>query len=365
MTNDSLPTIIVDAHQDIAYNHLVFGREFRRAAWTTRRSEDNSREMVKWRGVASNGLPDAILGRVAITFGTLFISPAWSKFARPNFAYETPEQAYRFASQELDYYHRLSDEDRRVRLIQTQRDLDEVLATWGPDTGIEDHQFGIMVSMEGADPLRDPHQLDEWYERGLRAIGPAWSETRYAGGTGRPGPLTDLGHELLEAMAERQMLLDLSHLTDEGYLEAVDRYEGPIIASHSNPRHFVDSGRMLSDKMIERLVERDGVIGIVPLNQFLKKGWVYGDRRDSVTLDTVTGAIDYVCQLTGSARYVGIGSDIDGGFGAESLPWGMDTVTDLWQINDGLARRGYTDEDIRAILGGNFLRKMRACLPDS
>jgi membrane dipeptidase len=363
MTSDALPTVIVDAHQDIAYHHLLLGRDYRRPALVTRRSEDNSRKWVKKRGLASNGLPDAILGRVAIVFGTLFVSPSWSKYAVPPIAYETQEQAYNLAWQELDYYHRLADETERVHLIQTERDLDDVLATWGPDTGYEDHHLGIMVSMEGADPIRDPQHLDEWYERGLRAIGLAWSETRYAGGTGRPGPLTDLGRELLEAMVERQMLLDLSHLTDEGFWEASDRYEGPLVASHSNPRHFVDSERMLSDTMIERLAERDGVMGIVPANAFLKKGWVYGDPSDAVTLDTVAAAIDYVCQLTGSARYVGIGSDIDGGFGAESFPFGMDTVTDLWLLKNSLAERGYTPEDIRAILGGNFLRKMRECLP--
>jgi membrane dipeptidase len=144
----------------------------------------------------------------------------------------------------------------------------------------------------------------------------------------------------------------------------VDRYEGTaIIASHSNPRKFRNSDRHLSDDMIRRLVERDGVMGIVMYNNFLSDNWKKGDNRATLPYTVILDAIDYVCQLSGSAAHVGIGTDWDGGFGLESIPGGLDTVTDLWQLGDALRSRGYSEADVEAILGGNMLRKLRQSLP--
>lgn len=145
-------------------------------------------------------------------------------------------------------------------------------------------------------------------------------------------------------------------------MQALEHYDGSIIASHSNPRRFRDSDRHLSDAMIRRLAERDGVIGVVMFNAFLLNGWRRSDGKRAVTLATVADAIDHVCQVTGSAAHVGLGSDFDGGFGAESIPAEIDTVADLWRITDVLLERGYSRDDITAIMGGNMLRKLREAL---
>ncbi len=134
--------------------------------------------------------------------------------------------------------------------MRTQAELDAVIETWQPGKEIADHRQGIVLLMENADPISEPKQFEEWYERGLRIVGPAWQASRYCGGTGQPGPLTDLGRDLLEVMAGFNAILDLSHMAEESFLEAVDRYEGIVIASHSNPRRFRDSDRHLSDEMI-------------------------------------------------------------------------------------------------------------------
>jgi membrane dipeptidase len=216
------------------------------------------------------------------------------------------------------------------------------------------------------DPFLEPTQVEEWYARGLRIIGPAWSATRYSGGTRAPGPLTDLGRELLEVMASFRMVLDLSHMAPEACYEALDRYEGPLFASHSNPLKFRSDrpDRNLSDRIIELIADRDGVVGIIPYNLFLVNDWRLGDPKDAATMDTVIAAIDHVCQITGSARHVGIGSDFDGGFGSEAAPLGFETVADLWEIGPALAARGYAPGDVSAILSGNVLRILRAGLPD-
>jgi membrane dipeptidase len=351
--------IIIDAHQDIAYNALGFDRDYRRSALETRRLEANS-ETPSRNGIATVGLPDAILGRVALTFATLFVAPAGKNPAPwDSLIYHTPQQAHDLAQKQLDYYHRLADESDKIILVQDEASLDAVLATWQPGTELADHKMGLVVLMENADPILEPKQFEEWYGRGVRLVGPAWQATRYCGGTGHPGPLTALGRELLDVMASFNAVLDLSHMAEQSYLEAVDRYEGIIIASHSNPRKFRNSDRHLSDEMILRLAERDGVMGIVLYNAFLKDGW---KKPDIIPLSRVVEAIDYVCQLTGSAAHVGIGSDFDGGFGAESIPEGIDTVTDLLAIGKALQERGYSEADTESILSGNMLRILRRAL---
>lgn len=355
--------IIVDAHEDIAYNALCYNRDYRTGA-LEKRSAEAGTSTAEHAGEATVGLPDSILGRVAVVFATLFVAPAKKEESRwDRLMYKTPQEAYRLGSEQLDYYHRLFDESDKVRLVETKADLEAVLATWEPGREIEQHQQGMVILMENADPIVEPRQFEEWYERGVRLVGPAWQGTRYCGGTGDPGPLTNLGRELLEVMASFNALLDLSHMAEQSYLEAVDRYEGQIIASHSNPRSFVNTDRHLSDEMIMRLAERDGVMGIVFYNRFLKEGWTKADGKAAVPFSIITDAIDYVCQLTGSAAHVGIGTDFDGGFGAESSPDGFETSTDLWLVGDALRERGYSEDDVTAILGGNMLRKLRQILP--
>jgi membrane dipeptidase len=249
-------------------------------------------------------------------------------------------------------------------LIKTQADLDGVLATWGEDKTLEDRVQGLVVLMENGDPIIEPKQFEEWYERGVRIVGPAWTSSRYCGGTGEPGGLTTLGRELLEIMAGLNTVLDLSHMAEEAFYDAMDFYQGQVvIASHSNPRKFRNTDRHLSDEMIVRLSERDGVMGIVLFNRFLSNDWAKGSPKSDVPLSVAIDAIDHICQLTGSAAHVGIGSDFDGGFGAESIPDGLDMGSDLLRIADLLRQRGYNAPDIDAIMSGNMLRKLRQALP--
>lgn len=350
--------IIVDAHQDIAYNRLAYNRDYRQSALAHRQ-----REAGRGLDLATIGLPDALIGRVALVFATLYASPAAKAFKVPydNPTYSNAQEAYTQALRQMDYYQRMADEDPRLQLVRTQAELDAVLATWEDGIEVTQRKQGLVILMEGADPIIEPKQFEEWYERGVRLVGPAWSGTRYAGGTGAPGGLTHLGRELLEQMAAFNAILDLSHLAEQAYNEALDAYAGVVLASHSNPRKFCPTDRHLSDDMIRRLAERDGVMGVVLFNRFLSADWGRGDPR--LPFSVVLDVIDHICQVTGSAAHVGIGSDFDGGFGAESTPQGLNTITDLLHIADGLRGRGYSPEDVDAIMSGNMLRKLRAGLP--
>jgi membrane dipeptidase len=354
--------IVVDSHQDIAWNAVAYQRDYRLSALKKRQLEATAPTPNR-RGSATLGLPEALAGRVALVFATIFVAPYSEQ--EPEWAhvsYTDADGAYRLASQQLDYYQRLTDEDERLSLIRTAADLEAVLATWQPDMAITERKQGLVILMEGADPIIEPQQFEEWHERGVRLVGPAWQGTRYSGGTGQPGPLTTLGFELLEIMAGFNAVLDLSHLAERACLQALDAYEGPVIASHSNPRYFCNTDRHLPDEIIRRLAERDGVMGVVMANKFLDGGWRPADGKRGVTITRVVEIIDYVCQLTGSAAHVGLGSDFDGGFGTEAIPAEFDTVADLWQIGEALQTRGYEQADTSAILGANMLRPLRQCL---
>lgn len=356
--------IIVDAHEDIAWNARSFGRDYTQSAYATREREVGT-EIPRLNGQCMLGLPEWLAGRVAVIFGTVFVMPARRARSPRERVYRTPEEAYAEGMAQLDYYERLADTHPRFRLIRTRKDLDAVLETWkDPSSEPDPRCIGIVPLMEGADPIRRPEEVEVWFERGVRIIGPAWGATRYAGGTGEPGPLTDEGRRLLKAMQEFPLILDLSHMAERSFFEALDRYEGVVIASHSNPQALVPGDRQLSDVMIRALAERDGVIGVVLSNRMLKKGWTRGDPKEAVTIWDVVRAIDYICQRVGDARHVGIGSDLDGGFGAEEAPAEFDTVADLPKIADALREAGFAEADIEAVMGGNWLRVLREGLPD-
>jgi membrane dipeptidase len=165
-------------------------------------------------------------------------------------------------------------------------------------------------------------------------------------------------------MADLSIGLDLSHMAEEAALEALDRFEGVLLASHSNPQGLVPGDRQLSDAVIEGLAERDGVIGIVLYNGFLRRDWRKGERKERVTLDDVVRAIDYVCQRVGDAQHVALGSDFDGGFGSESVPAGIDTVADLQKIGAALTEHGYEQHHVEAVMSDNWLRLLRRVLPE-
>jgi membrane dipeptidase len=363
-SRDSMP-IIVDAHQDLAWNMLTFGRDYTRSALATRAAEQNG-PAVQRNGSTLLGLPEFLQGQVAVIFGTLFVAPARQKTGPWDAqAYATPEEAHRLAQAQLDAYHRLADDNQAFELIATRGDLDRVVATW--TTPEAARRVGLVPLMEGADPIREPQEAEAWMARGVRIVGLAWSGTRYAGGTGEPGPLTPEGRKLLDVMAALGLILDLSHASDESFLQALDRFPGTVIASHANARAllkgFARPERLLSDEMIRRLAEAGGIAGVVPYNRFLKAGWQPGDGKAAVTLADVVAHVDHICQVTGSAAHVGVGSDFDGGFGMERTPAEIDTIADLQKLDGALRARGYSPADVAGILGQNWINLLRRGLP--
>ncbi len=312
-------------------------------------------------GERVTGFPEYLSGRVGIIFASIFIAPAQDAIPGcDSMTYSTPKQAEQRAREQLGYYRDLSNNQLRINLITSLVELDRVTASWTIPS--QQPMVGLVLSMEGADPIERPSDLPNWYQDGLRIIAPAWHATRYSAGSGNPGRLTALGRQLLAEMGKLNMILDISHLAEIAASEAVDVYTGSIIASHSNPKLFLPSDRGLPDETIKKLVARDGVVGIVFYNRFLKPGWVEGDSREQVTLNTVADAIDTVTQLAGDTNHVAIGSDFDGGFGLNAIPMEMDSIADVVRLAEVLGRRGYSNQDVERIMNSNWLRVLRKSL---
>jgi membrane dipeptidase len=167
-------------------------------------------------------------------------------------------------------------------------------------------------------------------------------------------------------MAEQGFIMDVTHMDEKALMQALDFYSGRIVSTHANVQALLkdtDSNRHLSDRAIQRLLERQAVMGVCPLNQFLLSGWKRGEQRELVPLQRLVEHIDYICQRAGDARHAGLGSDFDGGYGVQSAPFEIDTVADFRRLIPLLQERGYPNADIAAILGGNWLRVLQEALP--
>lgn len=362
-------SIIVDGHADIAYNMLKYGRDYTRSAEETRQIEVGSVTVIQNED-ATIGWLDYQRGKVAVIFSTLFALPArWSTSENKSQSYKTFDEAHQICREQLMTYHRMTDSaPDKFRLIASSRDLNLILNHWqNPSPSQSGHPVGMVVLMEGAECIRNLSELDEWYELGVRLIGPAWVGTRYCGGWNEPGPLTKDGRELLAAMADHNFVLDLSHMDEQSAVEALDIYRGSIVGTHGNCDALMpnsNTNRHFSDRIIEGIIERDGVVGVVPYNGYLKSGWKVGvNPREEVPLDVVANHIDHICQIAGDALHAGIGSDFDGGFGLQSIPPEMDTIADLQKLESLLQARGYNEVDVENIFSGNWLARLKRDLP--
>lgn len=365
-TPDHAP--VIDAHLDLAFNAVAVGRDLTLPLDDLRAAEGRTREsaMITW--------PELRAAGIDLVFGTLFAHPANRQRMQPEAndravpnvgdadaaeadepdlpAYVDAEGAHAQARAQLDWYRAMEAAGwaRIVRNAVDLRALREDRATsW-------EAPVGVVVLMEGADPIRTPDEVTWWWDQGVRIIGPAWQGTRYAGGTRVPGPLTPLGHELVDAMQALGLALDVSHLADEALWEVLDRFEGPMLASHSNARALTPTDRHLSDDALRALGERDAVVGLVLGNPFLDPA---AGRSGPVDLRQVGRHYRHVAALVGADR-VGVGSDFDGGFGAEETPVGLSRGADFARLAEAVPE-GHREH----FLGGAWWAWLERSLPIS
>lgn len=345
---------IFDGHLDLAWNALQWNRDLTQSVYTIRTQEATQ----AGRALNTVALPQMRQGGVLLCIATLM--GRCTGVPRPHVDFRSPTQTYAIARGHLAYYNAL-EQSGHTRLIHTTADLDTHLDAI--DNGEAD-RIGLLIGMESADAILSPEQVGEWHAAGVRVIGPAhYGMGRYAGGTGVEDGLTAEGYELLKAMQALNLVLDLTHLSDAAFWQALDLYDGLIIASHSNCRALVPHQRQLNDAQIKAIAVRDGVIGVAYDVWMLRSGWIKGYTSNAdIMMDAVTDHIDHICQLTGSAAHVGIGSDLDGGFGREQSPSDLNTIADMKNLIPLLRHRGYDENDLANILHQNWLRVLRKAL---
>ncbi|MFC4425495.1 dipeptidase [Deinococcus navajonensis] len=321
--------LLIDGHLDLAMNALD-GRDLVGSLEALRRADPVTGQ------TATVSFPELKAAGVRVCLGTLFAMP---RTAESPGGYVDHAGARQQALDQLDQYRRWED-GGHLRLLSSAGAVREHL------DGTSD-ALGVVLLMEGADPIRDEADLPFWVEAGVRIIGPAWGATRYAGGTGAPGPLTEAGRALVEGMRALNVTLDASHLDDAAFWDAAEI--GPrMVATHANARALVPGNRHLSDEMARAVAQTDGVVGLVLLSAFLQAGWRPGHPR--TPLETVAAHAAHYANLIGWDR-VALGTDLDGGFGQEKCPAGIESYRDVPRLLETLpahARAG--------VAGGNWAR---------
>lgn len=357
-----------DAHLDLAWCALGWNRDLTLPLDELRKSEAHLTDHPA-RGHGTLSLPEMRRGHIGCCLSTVLSRskpeaiPATGGDRR---SLDSRDQsiAYAVGQGQLAYYN-LLEKQGHIRLIRTSGELTKHWAAWTANPATE--PLGIILAMEGADPIVNPEQAAEWWEQGLRCCGLAhYGPHPYAAGTGHQGPITPRGKEMLKAFQKLGMIVDLTHTNEPGFFELLDMYDGPVHASHNMCRALAPSDRQFSDEQIKRLIERDAVIGMALDAWMIVPGWIRGVTQPSAaTLNHVVDHVDHICQLAGNTRHVGIGSDLDGGFGTEQTPGDLNTIAHLQKLSGLLEARGYSSADIDGIFSGNWIRFFTAALPKS
>ncbi|MEX2212578.1 MAG: membrane dipeptidase [Phycisphaeraceae bacterium] len=392
-------SFIIDGHLDIAMNALSYERDQCLTVAQIRQRE------AKLTGGEPGTCTTTVqeMRRVGVPMCVTTVIARYRPMAQPErlaprygLDHPTQDMAYASAMGQLAYYEALQRQGV-LRILRTKQDVHEHWNDWRTEsTGAPSRQggasrrtdasgvrgttlpggapamppLGVIITMEGADPIVEPQEIYLWHERGLRTLmlahfGPAVHAYGTQGhNSTEDGPVTDRGIELLKEVAALKMPLDLTHLCDRSFFQAIDLFDGAIYASHSNCRALAPMQRQLSDQQIRLILERDGVIGAaMHIGMMRLKPGGNIPPRAEVGLDVIVQHLDHVCQLAGDAKHAAIGSDLDGGFGAEDCPHDLDTVADLRKLDGLLKARGYSDEDVKNILHGNWLRFWMTHLP--
>ena len=322
--------MIVDAHLDIGWNAISSGRGFL--------APPAPGYLVS--------RPSLVAAGVGLIFATLYTAPARAQRAmRTRFVYENAHEAHIMAVAQVNYYRSCG-----LDLIRDKRELDAYVHGW------KKGRLAAVMLMEGADPVETPSQLGAWTRMGVRIIGPAWGGTRFSGGTGAPGGLTELGGQLLKAMRRHKVILDLSHMADQSVADAFAQWRGPIMASHSNARAIVPGDRQITDATAAEVARRGGIVGVSFYSGHLKPN----GERSKVGLDDVVKHIVHHARAAGSPEHIGLGTDLDGGFGAKYAP--MSDLAELKQLPVRL-RRHFSRAQVEGIMGDNWIDFLTRSLP--
>lgn len=315
----------------------------------------------------------------------------FSVWVEPEFYGTGGEEAIARADAQIDAIHALAEQHPDIwTFATTAADIRRAH---------EEGKLAALLGLEGGYAIDERlERVEHYFRRGVRYMTPAWTQSlSWAGssgdGLGRKVGLNDFGRAVIREMNRLGMLVDVSHVSDKTFWDMVETSTSPVVASHSNCRALADVPRNLTDDMIRAIADTGGVVCVVFYPGFLDTGWrerknrldreidpllraaarplwgegslmriaidrvrerEYAKRLTPVPFTRVADHIDHIVRLTG-VEHVGCGSDFDG---ITATPDGLSTVAELPNLTGELLRRGYTEEDVSKILGGNVLRVM-------
>ncbi len=366
--------LIFDIHLDLSMNALEFNRDLRWSQERIRRSEARMTDNVD-RGNNTVCFPEMRKGNVGLCVATQI--GRYSPYFHSLPGWSSPEQAWAQTQGQLAWY-RIMTEMGEMTPIRNAAELNAHVKLWqsappcddGTPYVIESKKqpaklpIGFVLSLEGADSIVSLDYLERSFGDGLRALGPAhYGPGRYADGTDSAGPLHPAGKDLLKEMQRLGIILDVTHLCDETFWDALDVYEGPLWASHQNCRKLAPWNRQFADDQIKAVVERGGVLGMAFDAIMMVPGWKHTKSRPEqfqLKIERICDHVDHICQLAGSAKHVCVGTDLDGGYGTEQTPMDLDSIADLQTLPDLFRARGYSEDDIEGFMHRNvvdFLRR--------
>ena len=344
---------IFDAHLDLSMNALEWNRDLTRPIEEINLKEKFLNDKPD-RGNATVCLPELRNGNIGLCVATLIARYVKPKNKLPG--WNSPYQAWAQTQGQLSWYRAMEEKGEMVQITNIN-DLNKHLSVWKEDK--LDSPVGYILSLEGADSILSMEHLEIMHKKGLRAIGPAhYGPGTYAFGTDSDGKIGEKGKRLLKKIEELNLILDVTHLSDISFWESIETFNGPIWASHSNCRSLVPNKRQLSDDQIKVLISKGAIIGMALDAWMMVPNWKRGVTdpiKKRLFLEKIIDHIDHICQLSGNSNHVGIGSDLDGGFGKEQCPQDINSIADLQKINKLLKKRGYENEDINKILSQNFI----------
>jgi membrane dipeptidase len=309
--------LLVDLHTDALYEHMRGRKDI------TRRSDKGHLDIPRMREGGVNGQVFAV-----------WVSPTELK----------PGEYCDFALRGADVFDQVcagcSDV---VTAVRTPGEFREATAAG---------RIGAILGVEGGHALEGVlDNLDRFHERGVRVLTMTWCNSNELGDSSSDesqphNGLSRLGRQAVRRMNELGMIIDVSHSADKTVFAILDTSQSPVIASHSGVRARRDFNRNLTDEQIRAIGVHGGVVGVVFLPYFLR------EPEDKASIEDVLDCIDHICQLVGP-DHAALGSDFDGFEGV--LP-GIEDVTKMGAIEEGLRRRGVSEGDIAKVAGLNFLR---------
>ena len=361
----------IDAHLDLAINAINYNRDLTQPVHNIRAKEKLIGQTdARDRGNGTVALPELRKGNIGLVVATII--SRFAEIGKPvpyiNLTgWHSPEQAWAYGQAQLAWYNAMEMKGEMVQ-INSKPALESHLELWkNTSLSNEKKPVGYFLSLEGADSIVNFDYLEKYYQQGLRAIGPAhYGPGRYAAGTVSDGSgFTNIGKELLHKMAQLNIILDATHLTDKGFFEAMDLFNGSVWASHQNCRKIIAGERQFTEEQLKLIIERDGVIGGALDAWMLFEGYKEAQKSPKelgINLEKLVNHFDHICQLAGNTNHIGFGTDLDGLYGTEQSPYDLDTIADLVKFENILTQRGYSSSDLENIFHKNWLRVMRKVL---